>query len=145
MAALTKRVIVPFGEDDLRIIEDFRFANRIGTRAAAIRKLIRLGREAGRPELAGVLGKLREQRQRLRGMGIVHAAVFGSVARGEAEPDSDIDILIEFDPEFRLDLFTYAGIREDIAAMIPGADVVGRRFLREEMKDEVLEEAVHAF
>ncbi len=40
---------------------------------------------------------LREHRARLEGMGIRSVALFGSVARDEAGPESDVDVLVEFD------------------------------------------------
>jgi hypothetical protein len=45
--------------------------------------------------LEQVVGILRSNADVLRARGILHAAVFGSVARGEARPESDIDILVE--------------------------------------------------
>ena len=38
---------------------------------------------------------LRARSEELRARGIVHAAVFGSVARGEDGPDSDVDLVVE--------------------------------------------------
>jgi predicted nucleotidyltransferase len=40
---------------------------------------------------------LRRHRDDLRARGITHAALFGSVARSEVGPGSDLDILIELD------------------------------------------------
>ena len=44
--------------------------------------------------------------------GVRRVAVFGSVARGDSGPDSDIDIMVEIDPEARLTVFDYAGLKE---------------------------------
>ena len=52
-----------------------------------------------------VLRKLKEAEADLRAQGVAHAALFGSVARGEDRPDSDIDIMIEIAPNLRMDLF----------------------------------------
>jgi predicted nucleotidyltransferase len=41
---------------------------------------------------------LAEHRDEIAGFGVSSLAVFGSVARDEAGADSDIDILVEFDP-----------------------------------------------
>src|SRR6266545_1822814 len=42
-------------------------------------------------------------------------AVFGSAARGEMRPDSDIDLLVEFLPEAEVDLIDHAGLMLDLA------------------------------
>ena len=44
-----------------------------------------------------ILCRLRENETALRAQGVKHAALFGSRARGDNRPDSDIDILIEVD------------------------------------------------
>lgn len=45
-----------------------------------------------------VLEVLRRSRALLRRDGILHAAVFGSVARRQDRPDSDVDLLVDIDP-----------------------------------------------
>src|SRR4051794_22963152 len=44
-----------------------------------------------------VIARLKQAEPALRARGIRRAAVFGSVARGEERPDSDIDIMVEFE------------------------------------------------
>jgi predicted nucleotidyltransferase len=44
-----------------------------------------------------VLERLRAHETDLRQLGVAHASVFGSVARGEAGAESDIDVLVELD------------------------------------------------
>lgn len=51
------------------------------------------------PHLEDVLNVLRTHEADLRQQGIAHAAVFGSVARQEATPTSDVDILVDLDPQ----------------------------------------------
>jgi predicted nucleotidyltransferase len=42
--------------------------------------------------------RLKENKAALRARGVTHAAFFGSRARGDRRADSDIDIMVEFDP-----------------------------------------------
>jgi predicted nucleotidyltransferase len=47
---------------------------------------------------ADVLERLREAEEEIRGLGVHRLALFGSFARSEAHPDSDVDLLVEFAP-----------------------------------------------
>lgn len=99
-----------------------------------------------RYSLEDALDKLRGARSALKERGVVHAAVFGSTARGQAGPDSDIDILVELDPDAEIGLFGYARLKLDIDQMFGGrTDVVNRRMLRPLLRDQILGEAVDAF
>jgi uncharacterized protein len=55
------------------------------------------------------LQKLKEAEADLRAQGVAHAALFGAVARGENGPDSDIDIMVEIEPEARIACFSMWG------------------------------------
>lgn len=44
-----------------------------------------------------VLQILQQNRAEIKTFGVIRLALFGSVARGEARPDSDVDLLVEFD------------------------------------------------
>jgi len=61
--------------------------------------------------LDDVLETLRNHERELRLLGVSHAAVFGSVARGEARPDSDVDVLVELDEGRPMGIFEYARLR----------------------------------
>ena len=46
----------------------------------------------------GILDVLDQNRSQLRVLGVRRIGLFGSFVRGEQRPDSDIDLLVEFDP-----------------------------------------------
>lgn len=46
-----------------------------------------------------ILNALHENASRLRAYGVRRIGLFGSFVRGEQKPESDIDLLVEFDPE----------------------------------------------
>jgi uncharacterized protein len=97
-------------------------------------------------QLAQVLGTLHAHEAELRKRGISHAAVCGSVARGEARPGSDIDVLVELDPLQPMGIFEYARLKLYIAELLGGsADVVNRKTLKPLLKDAILHDAVNAF
>ncbi|MCI0364048.1 MAG: nucleotidyltransferase domain-containing protein [Phycisphaerales bacterium] len=49
-----------------------------------------------------VIKRLRAHEPELKAAGIVRLAVFGSVARGDNSPESDVDLLADFDKTKRL-------------------------------------------
>lgn len=92
------------------------------------------------------LAVLRHHSDSLRNRGVRHAALFGSVARGDAGPASDIDVLIELAPEAELDLFAYAGLTSYIASLFGGpVDVVDVDALRPYERRPALADAIYAF
>jgi predicted nucleotidyltransferase len=92
------------------------------------------------------LETLRRSEPDLRARGVCRAAVFGSVARGESRPDSDIDIMVEIDPEAHLTVFDYAGLKDYIASLFDGpVDVVNRDGLKPYVRPAATAEAIYAF
>jgi hypothetical protein len=73
--------------------------------------------------------------------GAEHVRIFGSVARGEAGPESDIDILVRFRDGTTL-LDQAALIRELEAALDSRVDVISESGLKARIRDRVLKEAV---
>ena len=93
-----------------------------------------------------VIRRLQENEAALRQRGVAHAALFGSRARGDHRPDSDTDIMIEFDPAARITVFDYAGLKEYIAALFDGrVDVVNRDGLKPYVKPAAAVDAIYAF
>ena len=93
-----------------------------------------------------VLLTLRDAEAALRTKGVRHAAVFGSTARGEARPGSDIDILVDFDPAARVTVYDYIAVKNDIASLFEErVDVVDREGLKPHLRQPVTRDLVHAF
>jgi uncharacterized protein len=78
-----------------------------------------------------ILDRLRENERSLRERGVTHAALFGSRAREDARPDSDIDILIEIEPSRSMGVFEYIGVVRSINDLFPiRVDVAERMQLK---------------
>jgi predicted nucleotidyltransferase len=93
-----------------------------------------------------VLTTLRRFEPDLRGRGVRRAALFGSVARGDHAPGSDIDIMIEIDPEARITVFDYAELKEYISSLFEGpVDVVSRDGLKPYVRPVATAGAIYAF
>jgi len=93
-----------------------------------------------------VLTTLRAHEPELRRRGVIHAALFGSMARGEAAVGSDIDILIELAPEAGVDLYGYVGITHYLADLFPvKVDVANWDALKPHVRPGAAQDAVYAF
>lgn len=93
-----------------------------------------------------VIATLKEREADLRALGVVHAALFGSVARSEQRPDSDIDILVDLDPKTAHTIVEYVGTEEFIADLFDEAvDVVSREGLKPVLRPRADADAIHAF
>ncbi len=93
-----------------------------------------------------LLDTLRAQRDTIhalgRRFGAGHIRVFGSVARGEERPDSDVDFLVEFPPGY--DLFAQRlPLAEGLAGIVGRpVEVVPEHELNRHLRARVLAEAV---
>lgn len=93
----------------------------------------------------GIEEVLKAQRDEILRIAARHGAynvrVFGSVARGDAREDSDVDFLIEL--ERGRSLLDHAGLLVDLQELLGRkVDVVTERGLRPRIRDRVLSEAV---
>jgi len=72
--------------------------------------------------------------------------VFGSVARNEQRPDSDIDILIDTDPAIVSTMFDYAGLKDYVASLFEGrVDVIDRDALKPRVRPRANADAIYVF
>lgn len=88
---------------------------------------------------------LREKREEIMQVAAKHGArtvrVFGSVARGEADVASDLDLLVEMEPG--RSLLDLGGLLMELQDLLGCCvDVVTEKGLRERIRDRVLKEAV---
>jgi predicted nucleotidyltransferase len=102
--------------------------------------------EAQPPKLADVIAKLREHAPALRKRGIEHLYVFGSLARGDAGVDSDIDLAIDVDPESRFSLVTQASIGLDLEELLQRrVDIGTRTSLRSSLREDFERDRIPVF
>ncbi len=79
----------------------------------------------------------------LKKHGVLRAGVFGSVARGDAHSQSDVDILVEFDGNTEMSLLDFIGIEHEIGDVLGRkVDLVEYHLLKPRIKDKVLRQEV---
>ena len=77
--------------------------------------------------------------------GVAHLAVFGSVARDEARPESDVDILVEFAPEAHVGLFGFVRLQRRLEQILSTrVDLATPDALKRQLKDQIFKELVRA-
>lgn len=96
----------------------------------------------GRDETLRILS---EHFGEIEGCGVESIAVFGSVARDEAIPDSDIDLLVEFRPEAQVGMFRFLELKEYLEGILGcEVDLVTPEGLKPQLRQGILSEAINA-
>jgi predicted nucleotidyltransferase len=84
-----------------------------------------------------------EHRGEIEGYGVKDLSLFGSVARNEAGPKSDVDILVEFgEPVGLFEFVEFKNYLEEILGR--PVDLVTEDALKRQLRERVLEEAIPA-
>ena len=92
------------------------------------------------------VGKLRSHADALRGLGATSLYLFGSAARDEARPGSDLDVFIDYDPGSRFSLIDLVGIKQYLEeALAVEVDVTTRDSLHPMLKADIERSAVRVF
>ena len=87
------------------------------------------------------LSALRACAADLKRLGVAHLSVFGSFARGTATPDSDVDVLVEFQDAATFDHFMDVKfLLEDLLGR--RVDLVTTKALRPELRERIEREAI---
>lgn len=69
-------------------------------------------------------------------------SLFGSAARGDMTPASDIDLLVEFIPDAKVDLLDFAGLMLDLTQLVGRkVDLVSKNGLKARIRSSVLQDA----
>jgi hypothetical protein len=88
-----------------------------------------------------ILAILRDNQGSLESLKIKSLSVFGSAARDEADPESDIDILVEFSES--IGLFHFIRTKRQLEELLGReVDLVTPDALLPELKDNILRDAV---
>jgi hypothetical protein len=97
----------------------------------------------GREEVRASLAALEKP---LRAKGLTSLALFGSIARDEARPDSDIDVLVDIDPRARFTLVDLASVKNLLEDRLGReVDVITRAGIEPAIRDAVFKEAERVF
>lgn len=98
---------------------------------------------AAAAERKRVLAALGQQAPKLRALGITRVSLFGSMARGDTDPNSDVDLLVEMDPQSHFSLFELLDLQDDLQALLGRpAHIAFASKLRPWLRDEILQEAI---
>lgn len=88
-----------------------------------------------------VLAILTEHQEAIKNYGVKSLAIFGSVARDEAKPDSDVDILVEFEGTVTFDRYMDLKfyLEDQLGRRV---DLVSHKMLKPQIRQNVEQEAI---
>jgi predicted nucleotidyltransferase len=93
-----------------------------------------------------ILAILRDHAPELKEAGLVHLRLFGSVARGQANAQSDVDLLADFDRSRRITLVTLGRLENHLSTLLgTKVELSSPDWMREPVRKQALREAVLAF
>ena len=93
-----------------------------------------------------IIATIRSAAPALKAEGVSKLAIFGSRARGDARPDSDLDVLVEVEPNARFLLLNLVGV-EHIIGDATGLTVQAtmRRSLEPRMAQRIADDIIEVF
>ncbi|RJP77346.1 MAG: nucleotidyltransferase [Desulfobacteraceae bacterium] len=92
-----------------------------------------------------VIKKLKENHNILSEFQVKELYLFGSVARNEAGPDSDVDMIVDFEPEAEVGFFKIVRLQKILSEILDcSVDLTTRDALHQEMREHILKESFRA-
>ncbi len=92
------------------------------------------------------IARLKAKEAELRAMGVVSLSLFGSTARGDQRPDSDVDVAVRFDEAAKMDLFRFAAMSSWLKDwMAVPVDIVSEPARKARFQAEIDRDRVHVF
>ena len=91
-----------------------------------------------------IIETLQANRTLMEKFSVRSISIFGSAVRGESGPGSDVDILVEFEPDAEIGLFEFVDLKNSLSDLlgIP-VDLATPDALHPAFKDDILRESVH--
>lgn len=112
----------------------------------ALRLLVERDGAAQPPDKAEVRAAIAALENPLRARGVASLALFGSLVRGEAGPDSDVDVLIDIAPDARFSLIDLVAVKQLLEDHLGrSVDVVTREGLEPSFEERVSKEYERVF
>ena len=92
------------------------------------------------------IDRLKRHALDLKGQGVAHLSMFGSVARNEASPESDVDLLVDLDASQRFTLVRLAQLKHYVSDILDAkADITIRDDVKPLLRDSILEDEIRVF
>lgn len=92
------------------------------------------------------IARLKRHAEPVRALGATSLYLFGSVARGDAQPGSDLDLFIDYDRDSRFNAFDLVGIKQYLErALGVDVDVTTRDGLHPMLRSDIEKSAVRVF
>jgi predicted nucleotidyltransferase len=97
-----------------------------------------------------IIAKLKEAAPALRAEGVKRLAIFGSRARGDAREDSDLDVLIDIDPDAKLYGLDLIGVLADVEQTIKAATGIStqaemRKSIEPRFAERIADDVIEVF
>jgi uncharacterized protein len=93
-----------------------------------------------------VIATLRAHESELRKSGLRSLSLFGSLARGETETSSDIDLAAELDPAARVDLLRLAALERRLAELLDSpVDLLPEPVEKRRLQEQINRDRLRAF